>query len=251
MKILNLLRKETSKVKTIAIVLAAGKGNRMKSDVPKQYMELEGYPILYYSLKAFEESFVDEIILVTRENDIAYCDKELVKRYGFNKIKKIVAGGKERYQSVYAGIKAIENADFVYIHDGARPFLTEDILHRIQAEVEQSHACVVGVPVKDTIKVLNHERIVKSTPDRSLLWQIQTPQTFSYNLVKSAYEGLERMKIKTQEITDDAMVVELVKCHPIKVVEGSYTNIKITTPEDLRIGSVIIKQIMEQDHIHS
>lgn len=108
--------------------------------------------------------------------------------------------------------------------------------------MEQSHACVVGVPVKDTIKVLNCERIVEDTPDRSLLWQIQTPQTFSYDLVKSAYEELVQKKDKIQTITDDAMVVELMKHHPIKVVEGSYTNIKITTPEDLRIGSVIIKQ---------
>lgn len=214
----------------------------MKSDVPKQYMELEGHPILYYSLKVFEESFVDEIILVTRENDIVYCNEKIINRYGFKKVKKIVAGGKERYQSVYEGLKAIENADYVYIHDGARPFLTKDILKRVQTEVEQSHACVVGVPVKDTIKVLNCERIVEDTPDRSLLWQIQTPQTFSYDLVKSAYEELVQKKDKIQIITDDAMVVELMKHHPIKVVEGSYTNIKITTPEDLRIGSVIIKQ---------
>lgn len=214
----------------------------MKSDVPKQYMELEGHPILYYSLKVFEESFVDEIILVTRKNDIVYCNEKIINRYGFKKVKKIVAGGKERYQSVYEGLKAIENADYVYIHDGARPFLTKDILKRVQTEVEQSHACVVGVPVKDTIKVLNCERIVEDTPDRSLLWQIQTPQTFSYDLVKSAYEELVQKKDKIQTITDDAMVVELMKHHPIKVVEGSYTNIKITTPEDLRIGSVIIKQ---------
>lgn len=227
-------------MKTIAIVLAAGKGSRMKSDIPKQYMELKGHPILYYSLKVFEESFVNEIILVAGEKDIAYCEKEIVKRYGFKKVKKIVAGGKERYQSVYEGIKVIENADYVYIHDGARPFLTEDILQRIQVEVEKSHACVAGVPVKDTIKILNQERVVKETPDRSLLWQIQTPQTFSYDLVKSAYEELEQKKDDTQKPTDDAMVVELIKHHPIKVVEGSYTNIKITTPEDLKIGTVIL-----------
>lgn len=238
-------------MKTIAIVLAAGKGSRMKSDVPKQYMELEGHPILYYSLKVFEESFVDEIILVTRESDITYCNKKIINKYGLKKVKKIVAGGKERYQSVYEGLKAIENADYVYIHDGARPFLTKDILKRVQTEVEQSQACVVGVPVKDTIKVLNCERIVEDTPDRRLLWQIQTPQAFSYNLVKSAYEELEQIEDKTQEVTDDAMVVELMKHQPIKVVEGNYTNIKITTPEDLSIGSVIIKQIMEQDYILS
>lgn len=229
-------------MKRVAIVLAAGKGSRMKSDIPKQYMELKGYPILYYSLKVFEDSFIDEVILVTRENDITYCDKEVVNRYGFKKVKKIVAGGKERYQSVYEGIKAIENADYVYIHDGARPFLTEDILHRLQAEVEKSHACVVGVPVKDTIKILNQQRFVKETPDRNFLWQIQTPQTFSFGLIKSAYQELIKRKDELPIPTDDAAVVELIKHHPIKVVEGSYTNLKITTPEDLEIGAIILKQ---------
>lgn len=227
-------------MKTVAIVLAAGKGTRMKSDIPKQYMELEGYPVLYYSLKAFEESFIDEIILVTGENDIEYCRQQIVKKYDFKKVKDIVAGRKERYQSVYEGIKAIKNADYVYIHDGARPFLTEDILRRIQVVVEQTHACVVGMPVKDTIKILNQERIVKETPDRSLIWQIQTPQTFSFDLIKSAYDKL--LKNEVQNVTDDAMVVELMEQHPIKVVEGSYTNIKITTPEDIETGAVILKQ---------
>lgn len=227
-------------MKTVAIVLAAGKGTRMKSDIPKQYIMLEGYPVLYYALKVFEESFIDEVVLVTGENDINYCEEEVVKKYGFHKVKKVIAGGKERYQSVYQGIKAIDNADYVYIHDGARPFLTEDILQRVQKEVEQSHACVVGMPVKDTIKIVNYERIVKETPDRNFLWQIQTPQAFSFSLIKSAYEKL--MKAEIENVTDDAMVVELMEQHAVKVVEGSYTNIKITTPEDLEIGGIYIKK---------
>lgn len=231
-------------MKTVAIVLAAGKGTRMKSDIPKQYMELRGYPVLYYSLKVFEDSFVDEVILVTAKKDMEYCDNEIVRRYGFAKVKKIIAGGRERYQSVYEGLKAIGNADYVYIHDGARPFLSEKILGRIQSEVEQTSACVVGMPVKDTIKVIGQGRVIEETPDRNLLWQIQTPQTFSCHLIKSAYEKLIKSQIKN--VTDDASVVELMEQFPITVVEGDYTNIKITTPEDLKIGEVFL-DIMEKE----
>lgn len=225
-------------MKNTAIILAAGKGKRMQSDVPKQYLLLEGHPILFYSIRAFEESFIDEIILVTGKDEIEYCQKEIVDKYGFQKVKKIVAGGKERYHSVYEGLKAIEHADYVYIHDGARPFVTNEILERVRKEVEKHKACVVGMPVKDTIKIAGEGNLVKDTPDRKNVWQIQTPQTFSYALVKEAYDKL--MKKEDDGITDDAMVVEKMLQHPIRLVEGSYENIKITTPEDLRIGELFV-----------
>lgn len=225
-------------MKNTAIILAAGKGKRMQSDVPKQYLLLEGHPILFYSIRAFEESFIDEIILVTGKDEIEYCQKEIVDKYGFQKVKKIVAGGKERYHSVYEGLKAIEHADYVYIHDGARPFVTNEILERVRKEVEQCKACVVGMPVKDTIKIAGEGNLVKDTPDRKNVWQIQTPQTFSYALVKEAYDKL--MQKEDDSITDDAMVVEKMLQHPIRLVEGSYENIKITTPEDLRIGKLFV-----------
>ena len=217
-------------MKNTAIILAAGKGKRMQSDVPKQYLLLEGHPVLFYSIRAFEESFIDEIILVT--------GKDEVDKYGFQKVKKIVAGGKERYHSVYEGLKAIEHADYVYIHDGARPFVTNEILERVRKEVEKHKACVVGMPVKDTIKIAGEGNLVKDTPDRKNVWQIQTPQTFSYALVKEAYDKL--MKKEDDGITDDAMVVEKMLQHPIRLVEGSYENIKSTTPEDLRIGELFV-----------
>lgn len=225
-------------MKNTAIILAAGKGKRMQSDVPKQYLLLEGHPVLFYSIRAFEESFIDEIILVTGKDEVEYCRQEIVDKYGFQKVKKIVAGGKERYHSVYEGLKAIEHADYVYIHDGARPFVTNEILERVRKEVEKHKACVVGMPVKDTIKIAGEGNLVKDTPDRKNVWQIQTPQTFSYALVKEAYDKL--MKKEDDGITDDAMVVEKMLQHPIRLVEGSYENIKITTPEDLRIGELFV-----------
>lgn len=225
-------------VKSTAIILAAGKGKRMQSDVPKQYLLLEGHPILFYSIRAFEESFIDEIILVTGKDEVEYCKKEIVARYGFQKVKKVVAGGRERYHSVYEGLKAIDNTDYVYIHDGARPFVTNEILERVRKEVEQYKACVVGMTVKDTIKIAGKDNIVKDTPNRNMVWQIQTPQTFSYALVKEAYDKL--MKNEDDSITDDAMVVEKMLQYPIKLVEGSYENIKITTPEDLKIGRLFV-----------
>lgn len=230
--------------KVTAIVLAAGKGTRMHSDIPKQYMELNGYPVLYYALKTFEESFVDEVVLVCREEEIPFCWKEIVEKYHFTKVKKVVAGGKERYQSVQKGIQAIEESDYVYIHDGARPFLTQEILKRSQEKVEQCNACVVGMPVKDTIKIVDANGKIKDTPDRNYVWQMQTPQVFSYDIIKAAYEKLD--KAKDTNYTDDAMVVEKMLHYPIQLVMGSYQNIKITTPEDMKIGCLYSRSKTEE-----
>lgn len=227
-------------MKTTAIVLSAGKGSRMKSNVPKQYLQLSGYPIIYYSLKAFQDSFVDEIILVCGESDIEYCRKEIVERYGFSKVVDIVAGGKERYNSVYNGLQKISATDYVYIHDGARPFITEDILMRVQKQVEQYKACVVGMPVKDTIKIVDDMQNVSDTPERKYVWQVQTPQVFSYELIMDAYKKL--YDCKQENVTDDAMVVEQMTEQKVHLVEGSYENIKITTPEDIEVGMAILQR---------
>lgn len=242
-------------VKTIAIVLAGGRGNRMNSDIPKQYMEVGGKPILYYSLKAFEDSFVDEIILVVGENDLEYCKKNIVDKFALKKISRVVVGGKERYNSVYNGLKAIADSSrviepatnrekimetgmgrdcYIFIHDGARPCLTEDILNRCLETVKSTKACVAAMPVKDTIKIVDSSGYAISTPDRKTLWQIQTPQVFSYNIIKRAYDELINSGI-TIGITDDAMVVEQFGNTPVKVIEGSYDNIKVTTPNDIEI----------------
>lgn len=227
----------------VAIILAGGKGSRMNSDVAKQYMNICGKEVIYYSLKVFSESNrIQDIILVTREEDIEYCQKSIVNKYGFAKVSKIVAGGKERYDSVYSGISAIENTSdgIVMIHDGARPFVSEDIIERSIAAVVECGACTVGVPVKDTIKIVNENNIGISTPDRKKLYQIQTPQTFRYEYLKSAYEKM--YQDKNHNITDDTMLLEQYIGVRSKVIFGAYENIKITTPEDLDIAEKFIEK---------
>ena len=223
-----------------AIVLAAGKGSRMKSNVQKQYMSLQGKPVLYYSLKAFEDSYVDHIILVTGEEECSYCKKEIIEKYEFNKVTAIIPGGKERYHSVYRGICAAGECDYLLIHDGARPFLTQDILMRAKKELEQHPAAVAAVMAKDTVKIADDNGFVAETPDRNRVWNVQTPQCFSFPIIKEAYEKLiaseEKCLQKGIRITDDAMVVETFADCRVKLFEGDYRNLKITTPDDMEIA---------------
>lgn len=243
------------KKRCTAIVLAAGSGSRMKSNVAKQYMLLQGKPLIWYSLQAIEESSViDDCILVTGAEDISYVRDEIVKRYGFSKVDMIVAGGKERYDSVYNALRVIAdgklsvlNKDgYLFIHDGARPFLTEKILQCSYEEVMNAGACAVGMPVKDTIKIADLEGYAEQTPDRRYVWQIQTPQVFETPLIVEAYTNLMQKKDELVgegiRVTDDAMVVESFTGHKVKLVEGSYENIKITTPEDLVIAEALMRR---------
>lgn len=230
------------KKKIVAIVLAGGQGHRMKTDVPKQYLLLEGKPVLYYSLAAFELSRVDEIILVTGETEIDYCQTEIIEKYGFRKVKKVVAGGAERYHSVYAGLRNCVDCNYVLIHDGARPFLLPDMIERAIEGAKRYHACVLGMPVKDTIKISDEKGFVEQTPDRKKVWMVQTPQSFEYQMVYRAYQMLMDSEIA---VTDDAMVVEKFLQQPVKLVEGSYENIKITTPEDLAVAVTLAKKYLQ------
>lgn len=229
-------------MKHVAVVLAAGKGSRMKSDIPKQYLEIDGKPVLYYSLAVMENSFVDEVVLVTGNQQVDYCQKEIVEKYGFSKVTKVVAGGVERYLSVYQGLLACQDADYVYIHDGARPFITQQIMNNAKACVEQYQACAAGMPVKDTIKIADVDGFAVETPQRSLVWQVQTPQVFSYQVVRQAYDKLLALK-DTPTVTDDTMVVETMTDTPVKMFEASYENIKITTPEDLGVAEVFAQKL--------
>lgn len=230
------------KKKYAAVVLSAGKGTRMNSTTPKQYLMLEGKPVLYYSLQAFEKSMVDEIILVTGEDDIEYCRKEIAEKYGFTKIRQITAGGKERYHSVFCGLEKLkgQQPDYVMIHDGARPFLNDGIIQRCAEAAEEFHACTAGMPVKDTIKIADECLFARQTPERKYVWQIQTPQVFEFPLIYRAYEELLRREKRGEafSVTDDAMVLEIICGRKVKLVEGSYENIKITTPEDLQLAKV-------------
>lgn len=229
------------KEKCTAIVLSAGQGKRMGTKIQKQYLEIEGKPVLYYSLRTFEQSpLIDEIILVVGENQKEYCENEIVSKYHISKVKKIVQGGAERYHSVWNGLQEVTGDGYVFIHDGARPFITEEILNRVYKEVVEGKACVLGMPVKDTIKIADLEGYAERTPDRNLLWMIQTPQVFEAALIKEAYGQL--MQQENIQVTDDAMVVEQMLGRRVKLVEGSYENIKITTPEDLQIATLFAKK---------
>ncbi len=223
-----------------AMVLAAGSGSRMKSKTPKQFLMLGDKPLIYYSLKTFEASVVDEIILVCRFEDIEYCKQEVVKKYDFTKVKRIVAGGKERYDSVSKGLKALnKKSDIVMIHDGARPFVTNGMILGSISAARRYKACTTAVPAKDTIKVVDTDMFGIDTPDRKTLYQIQTPQTFDRRLLEEAYSRLRSDENKN--ITDDTMIVEKYMDQRVKIIEGSYENIKVTTPEDMKIAEALMK----------
>ena len=225
--------------KYTAIVLSAGKGSRMGSSVHKQYLLLCGRPVIYYTLKAFEESLVDEIVLVTGEGEEEYCRKEIVEKYKLHKVTKIVKGGKERYHSVFQGLSACEHTDYVLIHDGARPFIGQEVIRHTMDEVQKKHACIAAVPVKDTIKKVDENGKVEDTPPRKSLYTVQTPQAFSYSLIYDSYQKM--IADGREDVTDDAMVVEQETGTKILLVEGSYQNIKITTPEDLAIAEAFLR----------
>ena len=225
-----------------AIVLAAGQGKRMHSKVQKQFLEIQGYPVLYYSLRCFQESpLIQDIVLVTGEESISYCKEEIVQKYGFTKVSAVIPGGKERYDSVYAGLCECRDCEYVLIHDGARPFVTEEILKRGLQKVKETGACVIGMPSKDTVKLSDEEGYVKETPNRKCVWTIQTPQIFSYSLIREAHDSIRQKDMS--KITDDAMVVEQETGAKVALAEGSYQNIKITTPEDLDVAEVFLKKI--------
>lgn len=229
--------------RTAAVILAAGKGSRMGGSIHKQYLTLLGKPMIYYSLKAFEESTVDEIVLVTGPGEKEYCIKNIIEKYGFTKVTAVTEGGTERYYSVYEGLKAVKHCEYVLIHDGARPCVTRKIIESSSMGAVDFKACVVGMPVKDTIKISDEDQFSKVTPDRSHIWLIQTPQAFEYQLVFKAYETLMTRQPIQKGITDDAMVVETITQEKVKLIRGDYTNIKVTTPEDMEIAEVLLKRI--------
>ena len=238
------------KPRCTAIILAAGSGSRMHSAVAKQFLPLKGRPLIWYALHAVEESkIIDDCILVTSEHDIPYVRDEIVQKYHFTKVNIITSGGAERYLSVSRALQLIADGrlkrpnehGYVFIHDGARPFLTEKILEDTYAAAVQYRACVAAVQSKDTVKISDGEGFALSTPDRRTVWNIQTPQVFETELITQAYKSM--MEHDRENVTDDAMVVEQEMQIPVKLYEGSYCNIKITTPEDLDTAKGFIEHI--------
>lgn len=230
----------------VAVVLAGGHGKRMGADVAKQYMMLAGKPLIYYSLKTFDDSFMDAVVLVCGAGEEDFCRNEIVGKYGLKKVAAVVAGGTERYDSVYKGIMAAPECRHIFIHDGARPFVSEYVLERCLHYAEKYGAAVAAVRVKDTVKIEDGDGFISESPDRSLVWLMQTPQVFDYPMIKNAYAKLETDKDRLKEagvsVTDDTMVAKMYADIDAKLVESTYDNFKITTPEDLITAEEILKR---------
>lgn len=221
-----------------AIIVAGGSGKRMGMNIKKQFIELDKKPILAHTIEAFNKCrVIDEIIVVVGKEDKEKVKAEIINRYGYHKVTQIVEGGAERQDSVYNGLMAVKDGiQYVMIHDGARPFISEEIVEKSLSMTKEKQATVVAVPVKDTIKVVNEECEVEDTPMRSTLWSVQTPQSFKKELLIEAYAYAKERNLT---VTDDSMLVEAYG-KKVYVVEGDYNNIKITTPEDLVLGQAIL-----------
>ncbi|AEE92297.1 2-C-methyl-D-erythritol 4-phosphate cytidylyltransferase [Tepidanaerobacter acetatoxydans] len=220
-----------------AVIAAGGHGKRMNSSVSKQFLTIKGHPILYYTLNKFEKmDVISSIVLVTGVDDMDYTRNEIIRKYGFKKVK-LVEGGKERQDSVYNGLRELSpQTDIVVIHDGVRPFVPIKLIEKSITAAIKYKAVGVAVPVKDTIKIVGDGNTIKSTPDRKTLWSIQTPQTFKYDLILAAYE-----KAISEGFygTDDTVLVERMGLS-VKIIEGAYENIKITTPEDIIFAEAFV-----------
>ena len=219
-----------------AIVLAGGRGKRMNYHKSKQFIEIKGKPVLVYTLEKFiYNKSIDEGILVLPEDEVDYCKKEVLQKYSL-KVDRIVIGGKERQDSVFNALEAMEKANIVLIHDGARPFISEKLIEEGIKYANIYGAAGPGVTPKDTIKIKNEDNISVDTPDRNTLVAVQTPQCFKYDEI---YQCHRKIKEENAIVTDDTSVVERYG-HKVYLYEGDYTNIKITTPEDLILAERLI-----------
>ena len=227
---------------TSAIIVAAGKGTRMKSaaGVSKQYIEIMGKPVILRTIEKFTESeAVDEIVIVLMKDDEAYFRENIFSKIKSKKTVKIAYGGKERFESSLNGIKATsQDSETILIHDGVRPFVKISEIERVSIRAKETGAAVLAVKAKDTVKLVS-DGIIESTPDRERVYLIQTPQGFSRKLLIAAYEDLLNSKDGFMP-TDDASVVERYGAR-VGVVEGSYENIKITTVSDIAFAEAILK----------
>ncbi|WP_018131255.1 2-C-methyl-D-erythritol 4-phosphate cytidylyltransferase [Effusibacillus pohliae] len=225
-------------MRVVAIVVAAGSGSRMQTKIKKPYLEIAGVPLLVRTLRALERSaLIREIVLVVREEELAEA-KRLIDQYGIRKVIRYAAGGAERQDSVRNGLRMVDDAaDLIVVHDGARPFVTADEIDRVIAAAAECGAATIGTPVKDTIKKVADGTVEETLP-RETLFAVQTPQAFRAQLLRKAHAMAVAAGCRS---TDDASLVEWTG-HPVRVVEGSYRNIKITTPEDLLIAEAFVER---------
>ena len=224
--------------KVCTLIPAAGKGSRMAHSVKKPYLELAQKPILSHTIQRFEQnSAVDAIFVIVDQADFSECHATVLRPYAFTKVQKLVNGGETRQMSVYNGIRALSaDVDFVIVHDGVRPFVTDEVIFACLAAADECGAAVAAVPVKDTIKIANTDGFIVETPAREQLWAVQTPQVFRKSLLEEAHQAAQARQLTA---TDDASLVEQLG-FPVKLVKGSYANVKITTPVDLQIAEVLL-----------
>jgi len=225
--------------KVTVLVPAAGMGRRMGKAVAKQFLPLGGKPLLAHTLLAFQRSpEIDEIIPILSEEDMETCLQNVIEPNHITKVKTLVVGGRERQDSVYHGIRKLDqDAEVVLVHDGVRPFVTPAMIAQCVDYARRGECVAVGVPLKDTVKEVDDRGIVRATLERSRLWAVQTPQAFPARILRQAYEASYATK---RSGTDDATLVERAG-HEVRIIMGSYENIKITTPEDLVLAEEILK----------
>ena len=224
--------------RTVALVPAAGQGHRMGSKTPKQFLTLGGLPLLVHSLRVLEASdAIFAIVLAAPQVDLDYCKRDIVEKYGFKKVRKIVAGGAERQDSVRLGLAAVGNdAETVLVHDAVRPFLTSTMIAQVVEAAAKHGAAIVAIPMRDTVKRAGADGLIEETVDRKPLWLAQTPQAFKRTLLEEAHAKALQNGFRA---TDDAQLVEQLG-HRVAIVEGSTDNIKVTRPEDLAMGESIL-----------
>ena len=227
-----------SQQKVGAVIVAAGESQRM-GGVDKMWALLGGKPVLARVADTFQNcSLIDQIVIVLNEQNLKR-GKQLVAEQGWSKITDVCPGGKRRQDSVVAGLSRLRNCNWVVIHDGARPLVTEELIHQGLSQAKETGAAVAAVPVTDTIKVAGDDRIVHQTPPRQNLWAVQTPQVFLPDIITEAYQQAKG------EVTDDASLVEQ-SGYRVKLYMGSYDNIKITTPDDLALAEVLWQKKYEK-----
>jgi len=233
-------------MKTVAIIPAGGYGKRMGSDVSKQYLLLHGIPVIVHTLRVFQElPLIDDIFLIVPADDIELVKRGVVEEYGLTRVSHVLAGGMERQDSVRNGIELVGTEyDIVVIHDGVRPFVTADLICAVVSEAAAESAATLGIPVKDTVKVIDSQRWIKGTLDRDEVWLAQTPQAFRRDIIRTAYEVAYQDHYYG---TDDASLVERIGIG-VKMILGSHDNIKITTRDDIVLADALMKKLIECGH---
>jgi len=227
-------------MKVVALIAAAGLGKRMNAKISKPFIPIFGKPILAYTIEKFEQcKFIEKIYLIVNQEERDFCSKDIILKYNFSKVQELIEGGETRQDSVYNGLKVLDpDTDIVVIHDGARPLVEETIIQESIEAAQEYGAAIAAIPLKDTVKKSRKDFFINETLNREEIWRAQTPQTFKYDIILSAFHQSYKDKFFA---TDDAAIVERYG-HKVKMIIGSEENIKITTPFDIIIAENFLKR---------